>query len=222
MVAASHGLVVVASLAGDIGQYPIGVGQLVPQFGCQVIDAAVAERFVRCGGRTRHHANRLVLVEGDPIPVRLPRSRRMAVPDDRPTHANHNARDPARIARRRGWGTRGGAPGLVRSGPLHRDAHRRERRSTPRYFRHRHRRAPAERPDHDGQPVPGARPLADRRPGRTRHHRRDQHWQPATLAATATVEQAGRLARVLADLLADGARQTTDDSSAVRGGWVGR
>jgi hypothetical protein len=46
---------------------------------------------------------------------------------------------------------------------------------------------------------------------------RDEHWQPARLAATVTVEQAGDLARVLADLAADGAvRPTADDSSAVR------
>ena len=56
---------------------------------------------------------------------------------------------------------------------------------------------------------------------------RDEHWQPATLAATVTVEQAGNLARVLADLAADGAAWQTRqadgylpavrEQSAVRG-----
>lgn len=45
----------------------------------------------------------------------------------------------------------------------------------------------------------------------------DEHWRPAALAATPTADHAGDLARVLADLAADGAvRPTADDSSAVR------
>src|SRR5262249_50412896 len=38
---------------------------------------------------------------------------------------------------------------------------------------------------------------------------RDEHWQPAALTATVTVEQAGDLARVLADLAASGAAWQT-------------
>lgn len=46
---------------------------------------------------------------------------------------------------------------------------------------------------------------------------RDEHWQLAAVAATVTVEQASDLARSLVDLATDGsARQTADDSSAVR------
>jgi hypothetical protein len=48
----------------------------------------------------------------------------------------------------------------------------------------------------------------------------DEHWKPATLTATVTVEQAGDLARVLADLAASGAawqtRQTEDYLSALQ------
>lgn len=55
---------------------------------------------------------------------------------------------------------------------------------------------------------------------------RDERWQPARLAATITVEQAGDLARALGDLATSGiaghTRQRADDPSAVRGQGVAR
>jgi hypothetical protein len=49
---------------------------------------------------------------------------------------------------------------------------------------------------------------------------RDEHWKPVTLTATVSVEQAGDLARVLADLAASGAawqtRQTEDYLTALQ------